>query len=186
MPEATVSAMISSEKEKLPDGEGARATRRANKISVISLDSLAPSSEQKTNIALQLERSWIKALDRPDIVLFAYPSTSRGTASILIFAPFEGSSCFPPISVAAPLHSCLSAIVVTVGFLTLLQLRSLLCLILAMEKFLRSWRQDALNRGQHDAAIYIGDKVLALTSKMQHTNNQLLCMILINQVQLNR
>lgn len=34
-----------------------------------------------------------------------------------------------------------------------------------MEKFLRSWRQDALNRGQHDAAIYIGDKVLALTSK---------------------
>lgn len=37
---------------------------------------------------------------------------------------------------------------------------------LVMEKFLRSWRQDALNRGQHDAAIYIGDKVLALTSKL--------------------
>lgn len=35
-----------------------------------------------------------------------------------------------------------------------------------MEKFLRSWRQDALNRGQHDAAIYIGDKVLALTSEI--------------------
>lgn len=34
-----------------------------------------------------------------------------------------------------------------------------------MEKYLRSWRQDALNRGQHDAAIYIGDKVLALTSR---------------------
>lgn len=34
-----------------------------------------------------------------------------------------------------------------------------------MEKFLRNWRQDALNRGQHDAAIYIGDKVLALTSE---------------------
>jgi len=34
-----------------------------------------------------------------------------------------------------------------------------------MDKFLRSWRQDALNRGQHDAAIYIGDKVLALTSE---------------------
>ncbi|GES58121.1 cell division cycle [Aspergillus terreus] len=33
-----------------------------------------------------------------------------------------------------------------------------------MEKFLRSWRQDALNRGQHDAAIYVGDKVLALTN----------------------
>jgi hypothetical protein len=34
-----------------------------------------------------------------------------------------------------------------------------------MEKYLRSWRQDALNRGQHDAAVYIGDKVLALTSE---------------------
>jgi anaphase-promoting complex subunit 6 len=34
-----------------------------------------------------------------------------------------------------------------------------------MEKFLRNWRQDALNRGQHDSAIYIGDKVLALTSE---------------------
>lgn len=34
-----------------------------------------------------------------------------------------------------------------------------------MEKFLRSWRQEALNRGQHDAAIYIGDKVFALTSE---------------------
>ncbi|KLJ09497.1 anaphase-promoting complex subunit 6 [Blastomyces silverae] len=33
-----------------------------------------------------------------------------------------------------------------------------------MESFLRNWRQDALNRGQHDAAIYIGDKVLALTT----------------------
>ncbi|CAG7982106.1 unnamed protein product [Penicillium salamii] len=33
-----------------------------------------------------------------------------------------------------------------------------------MERFLRSWRQDALNRGQHDSAIYIGDKVLALTN----------------------
>ncbi|KAJ5597055.1 Tetratricopeptide-like helical [Penicillium hetheringtonii] len=33
-----------------------------------------------------------------------------------------------------------------------------------MERYLRSWRQDALNRGQHDSAIYIGDKVLALTN----------------------
>ncbi|EED17756.1 20S cyclosome subunit (Cut9/Cdc16), putative [Talaromyces stipitatus ATCC 10500] len=33
-----------------------------------------------------------------------------------------------------------------------------------MEKFLRSWRQDALNRGQNDSAVYIGDKVLALTN----------------------
>ncbi|KAK5087823.1 anaphase-promoting complex subunit Cut9 [Lithohypha guttulata] len=33
-----------------------------------------------------------------------------------------------------------------------------------MDKYLRNWRQDALNKGQHDAAIYIGDKVLALSN----------------------
>ncbi|KAF7715712.1 Anaphase-promoting complex, subunit 3 family protein [Penicillium ucsense] len=33
-----------------------------------------------------------------------------------------------------------------------------------MEKYLRSWRQDALNRSQHDAAVYIGDKLYALTN----------------------
>ncbi len=33
-----------------------------------------------------------------------------------------------------------------------------------MDKYLRSWRQEALNKGQHDAAIYVGDKVLALTN----------------------
>ncbi|KAF1991130.1 TPR-like protein [Aulographum hederae CBS 113979] len=32
-----------------------------------------------------------------------------------------------------------------------------------MEKFLREWRQDALNKHQHDTAIFVGDKVLALT-----------------------
>lgn len=35
-----------------------------------------------------------------------------------------------------------------------------------MDKYLRSWRQEALNKGQHDAAIYVGDKVLALTSML--------------------
>lgn len=34
-----------------------------------------------------------------------------------------------------------------------------------MEKFLRSWRQDALNRSQNETAVYVGDKILALTSK---------------------
>ncbi len=34
----------------------------------------------------------------------------------------------------------------------------------AMEKFLRDWRQDALNKAQHDSAIFIGDKLLAMTS----------------------
>ncbi|KAK2837031.1 hypothetical protein FQN49_006477 [Arthroderma sp. PD_2] len=33
-----------------------------------------------------------------------------------------------------------------------------------MEEFLRSWRQDALNKGQYDSAVYIGDKVFALTN----------------------
>ncbi|KAL3477675.1 hypothetical protein BJX99DRAFT_225901 [Aspergillus californicus] len=33
-----------------------------------------------------------------------------------------------------------------------------------MENFLRVWRQQAKARGQHDAAIFIGDKVLALTN----------------------
>jgi hypothetical protein len=33
-----------------------------------------------------------------------------------------------------------------------------------MEKFLRDWRQDALNKHQYDSAIFIGDKLLAITS----------------------
>ncbi|KAK2624004.1 hypothetical protein QTJ16_006638 [Diplocarpon rosae] len=32
-----------------------------------------------------------------------------------------------------------------------------------MERFLRDWRQDALNKHQYDSAIFIGDKLLALT-----------------------
>ncbi|KAK4193062.1 anaphase-promoting complex subunit cut9 [Podospora australis] len=32
-----------------------------------------------------------------------------------------------------------------------------------MEKFLRDWRQDALNKTQYDSAIFIGDKLLAMT-----------------------
>ena len=33
-----------------------------------------------------------------------------------------------------------------------------------MQRYLREWRQDALNKAQYDAAIFIGDKLLALTS----------------------
>ncbi|KAH6689619.1 anaphase-promoting complex subunit cut9 [Plectosphaerella plurivora] len=33
-----------------------------------------------------------------------------------------------------------------------------------MEKFLRDWRQDALNKGQYDSAVFVGDKLLALTN----------------------
>ncbi|KAL7275009.1 anaphase-promoting complex subunit Cut9 [Rhizina undulata] len=32
-----------------------------------------------------------------------------------------------------------------------------------MEEFLKTWRQDALNKHQYDAAIYVGDKLLAMT-----------------------
>jgi anaphase-promoting complex subunit 6 len=35
-----------------------------------------------------------------------------------------------------------------------------------MERFLREWRQDALNKAQYDSAIFIGDKLLALTSML--------------------
>ena len=34
-----------------------------------------------------------------------------------------------------------------------------------MEKLLKDWRQDAINKHQYESAIYIGDKLLALTSE---------------------
>ncbi|KAE9981197.1 hypothetical protein BLS_007707 [Venturia inaequalis] len=33
-----------------------------------------------------------------------------------------------------------------------------------MEQYLREWRKNALNKNQHEAAIFIGDKLLALTN----------------------
>ena len=36
-----------------------------------------------------------------------------------------------------------------------------------MESFLREWRQDALNKAQYESAIFIGDKLLALTSSFR-------------------
>jgi len=35
-----------------------------------------------------------------------------------------------------------------------------------MEKYLRDWRQEALNRNQYDTAIFVADKLLALTSML--------------------
>lgn len=35
-----------------------------------------------------------------------------------------------------------------------------------MEPFLREWRQDALNKAQYESAIFIGDKLLALTGML--------------------
>lgn len=34
-----------------------------------------------------------------------------------------------------------------------------------MEGFLRKWRQNAFNAGQFETAIFVGDKLLALTSQ---------------------
>lgn len=40
----------------------------------------------------------------------------------------------------------------------------------AMEQFLREWRQDAFNKHQYESAIFVGDKLLALTGefRIQH------------------
>jgi len=38
-----------------------------------------------------------------------------------------------------------------------------------MEKYLREWRQEALNRCQYDTAIFVADKLLALTGMFQHS-----------------
>lgn len=35
-----------------------------------------------------------------------------------------------------------------------------------MEAFLRNWRQTAFNAGQFQTAIFVGDKLLALTSTL--------------------
>ena len=32
-----------------------------------------------------------------------------------------------------------------------------------MDKFLRDWRQDAVNKHQYETAIFVADKLLALT-----------------------
>lgn len=42
----------------------------------------------------------------------------------------------------------------------------------AMEAFLREWRQDALNKAQYDSAIFIGDKLLAITSQSSHASER--------------
>jgi hypothetical protein len=46
-----------------------------------------------------------------------------------------------------------------------------------MEKYLRDWRQDALNKHQYESAIFIGDKLLALTSRYCYPRRMLLLLI---------
>lgn len=46
-----------------------------------------------------------------------------------------------------------------------------------MEAYLRRWMQDALAKHQYDSAIYVGDKLLAITSmspSTASTSNQIL------------
>ena len=38
------------------------------------------------------------------------------------------------------------------------------CKYVIMQQLLKSWRQDALHKHQYESAIYIGDKLLAITS----------------------
>lgn len=35
-----------------------------------------------------------------------------------------------------------------------------------MQNFLREWRKDAMNKAQYESAIFIGDKLLAMTSEI--------------------
>jgi len=39
-----------------------------------------------------------------------------------------------------------------------------------MQQLLKDWRQDAIQKHQYESAIYIGDKLLAITSKPFATN----------------
>jgi len=41
-----------------------------------------------------------------------------------------------------------------------------------MEKYLREWRQEALNRCQYDTAIFVADKLLALTGMLYPSAGQ--------------
>lgn len=37
-----------------------------------------------------------------------------------------------------------------------------------MEQYLRDWRQDAVNKHQYDTAIFVADKLLAMTGASPH------------------
>lgn len=43
-----------------------------------------------------------------------------------------------------------------------------------MENYLREWRQEALNRCQYDTAIFVADKLLALTGMLPYPRPPLL------------
>ena len=37
-----------------------------------------------------------------------------------------------------------------------------------MQNILKDWRQDAMHKHQYESAIFIGDKVLAITSQLPY------------------
>jgi anaphase-promoting complex subunit 6 len=41
-----------------------------------------------------------------------------------------------------------------------------------MDKFLREWRQDAVNKHQYETAVFVADKLLALTGMLPRTQMQ--------------
>jgi len=44
-----------------------------------------------------------------------------------------------------------------------------------MERFLKEWRQDALDKNQHETAIFVGDKLLALTGTVHPRAGNVIC-----------
>ncbi len=47
-----------------------------------------------------------------------------------------------------------------------------------MEKYLREWRQDAVNKHQYDTAIFVADKLLAITGAQHPHVTGLRCLLL--------
>jgi hypothetical protein len=42
-----------------------------------------------------------------------------------------------------------------------------------MDKFLREWRQDAVNKHQYETAVFVADKLLALTGMPPRMQTQI-------------
>lgn len=48
-----------------------------------------------------------------------------------------------------------------------------------MEHYLRDWREDAARKSQHETAVFVGDKILALTSTHDSTFSLLALLVLL-------
>ena len=56
----------------------------------------------------------------------------------------------------------------------------------SMETWMRAWRDEAVQKHQYQSAIYVGDKLLALTSTQQQLHGILMCTQLIAPLRLQR